>query len=178
MCLIPLPDLSGRFINAPREGGTEQQKAIPSMAASALDSPDAADGRDPRQSELPSGSAASQFGEGPDRRPLAFSPLHRLVEEQAKRAPDAGAVIWGDATWSYRTLMARAAQVSAYLQAAQVGKGGLVAVLLPRRPTRERQNHTGACPSVGRGCVSGEWSRTRFLGCSYSRNGRPRSASC
>ena len=61
-------------------------------------------------------------------------PLHRLVEAQAARIPDAVAVVCGDERVYYAALNARANRLARRLQAAGVARGSLVGVSLERSP--------------------------------------------
>lgn len=59
-------------------------------------------------------------------------PVHSLVEEQARRTPDAVAVRCSGESWSYRELDERANAVAAALQARGIGKGALVGISAER----------------------------------------------
>jgi amino acid adenylation domain-containing protein len=56
--------------------------------------------------------------------------VHSLFEQQAARAPEAPAVLWGNAELSYRELNARANQVAQALQDQGVGPGAYVPLLM------------------------------------------------
>ncbi|MFP2934401.1 non-ribosomal peptide synthetase, partial [Pyxidicoccus sp. 3LG] len=58
--------------------------------------------------------------------------LHRLIEQQATRTPDAPALRYEDAELSYRQLDARANQLAHYLRTLGVGPDVLVALCLER----------------------------------------------
>ena len=58
--------------------------------------------------------------------------LHRLIEAQALRTPDAIAAIFGEQQWNYAQLMARVRVLACALERAGAGSGTVVAVLLPR----------------------------------------------
>ncbi|MFF8812630.1 amino acid adenylation domain-containing protein [Streptomyces pactum] len=60
--------------------------------------------------------------------------VHRLVEEQCRRTPDAPAVTGDDTTWTYAELNTRANRLAHELTARGAGPGQLVAVALPRTP--------------------------------------------
>ncbi|HEX6745681.1 MAG TPA: amino acid adenylation domain-containing protein [Longimicrobium sp.] len=60
--------------------------------------------------------------------------LHELFEAQAARTPDADAVVWGEETWSYARLDARANAVAAELRARGVGPEVRVGVCARRTP--------------------------------------------
>ncbi|MET0622970.1 MAG: amino acid adenylation domain-containing protein [Pyrinomonadaceae bacterium] len=60
--------------------------------------------------------------------------LHELFEARAARAPDAPAVIYGDARVTYGELNARANQLAHYLKELGVGAESRVCVLLERSP--------------------------------------------
>jgi amino acid adenylation domain-containing protein len=90
-----------------------------------------------RLSELPLLTAAEKrqvliefndtFAEYPRDRPL-----HRFIEEQVERTPDAPALIFGSTQLSYRELNARANQLAHYLRSLGVGPEALVAVCAER----------------------------------------------
>ncbi|GAB7110203.1 hypothetical protein JCM4814A_85180 [Streptomyces phaeofaciens JCM 4814] len=69
-------------------------------------------------------------------RPAAPAPavpcLHRLVEEQARRTPDAIAVTCGSVHLTYAELDRGANRLAHFLRARGAGRGATVAVLLPR----------------------------------------------
>ncbi|RSS95307.1 non-ribosomal peptide synthetase [Streptomyces sp. WAC05292] len=60
--------------------------------------------------------------------------LHALVEEQARRTPDAPAVRFGGRSLTYRELDERAERLAGLLRARGARPGGFVAVLLERSP--------------------------------------------
>ena len=64
----------------------------------------------------------------------ADTPVHRLFEEQARKAPDALAVSWRGQRLTYRQLDDRADGLSAALRAAGVRPGDLVALRIGRTP--------------------------------------------
>lgn len=66
--------------------------------------------------------------------PPAVACVHRVIEEQARRTPDAPAVACEDAVWSYATLNRRANAAARRLIAAGVGPDEPVAVFLERAP--------------------------------------------
>ena len=70
-------------------------------------------------------------GDG-EERDWPFVPLHNAVEAQAACTPNAVAVEAADATLTYAALNARADAVAAALRKRGVGRGALVAVVLPR----------------------------------------------
>jgi amino acid adenylation domain-containing protein len=59
-------------------------------------------------------------------------PLHQLIEAQADRTPDAIAVEFGEAKWTFRQLIARANTISSHLRQTGVERGSVVAVVLHR----------------------------------------------
>jgi amino acid adenylation domain-containing protein len=59
-------------------------------------------------------------------------PIHRLIEDQVKRTPDAPAVTFEDATLSYAELDRRANRLAHYLQSLGVGVESLVGVCMER----------------------------------------------
>ncbi|MFJ2258820.1 amino acid adenylation domain-containing protein [Streptomyces sp. NPDC087844] len=59
-------------------------------------------------------------------------PLPTLFERQARRTPDADAVVSGDTTWTYAELNARANRLAHALTARRVGAEDIVALVLPR----------------------------------------------
>ena len=65
---------------------------------------------------------------------LPEEPLHRLLEAQAARSPDAPAVVCGGHTLSYAELHERANRLARRLRAAGVRRDSLVAVSLERSP--------------------------------------------
>ncbi|WP_406095437.1 amino acid adenylation domain-containing protein [Streptomyces sp. NBC_01013] len=70
-------------------------------------------------------------------RPRAACPpvtrrVHELFEEQVARTPDAGAVTFGEVTWSYAELNVRANRIAHVLRARGVGPEDLVGVCLER----------------------------------------------
>lgn len=84
----------------------------------------------------PIGLPAGQERERAEANATAVDPPDRtlcdLVEEQARRRPDAPAVICGDATVSYREVLADAYRLAGRLRALGAGRGTLVAVVLPK----------------------------------------------
>jgi amino acid adenylation domain-containing protein len=58
--------------------------------------------------------------------------LHEFFEDSADRSPDAVAVVCGERSWSYRALEERANRLARLLRRRGVGRGDLVALLLPR----------------------------------------------
>lgn len=66
---------------------------------------------------------APEFGDGT---------LHGLFEAQARRVPDATALVDGSTQWSYAELDARSAKFAAALAARGVGPGALVGLRIPR----------------------------------------------
>jgi amino acid adenylation domain-containing protein len=64
----------------------------------------------------------------------ADQPLHRLFEEQVRRAPAAPAVSCGEVTWSYGELNQRANRLARYLRSRGVGPEVPVALCLERSP--------------------------------------------
>ncbi|HYR06203.1 MAG TPA: amino acid adenylation domain-containing protein, partial [Longimicrobium sp.] len=60
--------------------------------------------------------------------------LHELFEAQAARTPDADALVWGEETWTYRQLNARATAIAAELRAHGVGPEVRVGVCARRTP--------------------------------------------
>jgi amino acid adenylation domain-containing protein len=58
--------------------------------------------------------------------------IHHLFEQQAERSPDAAAVLWADGVLSYRDLDQRANRLARHLRTLGIGRGAMVAVLLPR----------------------------------------------
>lgn len=69
------------------------------------------------------------------RRPVADASVHELVEQRARRSPDAVAVVQGERSVSYRELLEEADRLAARLRAAGVRRGTLVGLLLERTPT-------------------------------------------
>ena len=64
----------------------------------------------------------------------AAKTLHALFVEQAKRTPDALAVVQGDAAMSYALLDAQATRIASGLRAQGVGPGQMVGLYLERTP--------------------------------------------
>lgn len=60
--------------------------------------------------------------------------LHDPVLAQARRNPDAAAVITADTTLTFRDLQLRSAAVTSWLQARALGRGYLVAIVMPKCP--------------------------------------------
>ncbi|HEY7490704.1 MAG TPA: amino acid adenylation domain-containing protein, partial [Candidatus Tectomicrobia bacterium] len=58
--------------------------------------------------------------------------IHRLIEAQAARTPDAVAVVFEEQEWTYRELNSRANQLAHYLRAQGVGPEGLVGICVER----------------------------------------------
>ena len=58
--------------------------------------------------------------------------LHELVEDQARRTPDALALIAGEERWTYRELLERAGRIAHHLRAQGVGPEVRVGVSLPK----------------------------------------------
>lgn len=58
--------------------------------------------------------------------------VHELFEEQARQAPDAVAVRFGDREWTYAAANARTNRLARYLSSIGVGSGGVVAIAVPR----------------------------------------------
>nr|WP_277991511.1 non-ribosomal peptide synthetase [Corallococcus macrosporus] len=82
---------------------------------------------------LSDGERQRLLRDGADGEPLAREPaLHQRIEAQARRTPDAVALIVGARRWSYAWLDARANQLAHALRARGVGPETRVAVLLPR----------------------------------------------
>jgi amino acid adenylation domain-containing protein len=96
------------------------------------------------RTDAPTGSDGEVEGAGrpraaagsPDREaaPAAWRPVHRLVEEQAARAPHALAVAAGELRLSYGELDRRAGRVAARLRALGAGAESCVALLTERTP--------------------------------------------
>jgi amino acid adenylation domain-containing protein/non-ribosomal peptide synthase protein (TIGR01720 family) len=59
-------------------------------------------------------------------------PVHRMIEAQAGRTPEAVALVDGEERWTYRELTARAAELAERLRRMGVGPEARVAVCLPR----------------------------------------------
>ena len=78
--------------------------------------------------------AAAIAGWNDTRRAVSGSTVHALVEAQARRTPDAVAVVQGERSVTYRELLEEADRVAARLRAAGVGPGTLVGLLLERTP--------------------------------------------
>ncbi|MEW5926734.1 MAG: amino acid adenylation domain-containing protein [Gemmatimonadota bacterium] len=64
----------------------------------------------------------------------ADSPIHRLFEEQAARAPDAVAVVYGERSLTYRELNERANRLARHLAGVGVGPESRVGIFLERGP--------------------------------------------
>ncbi|MBW8852646.1 MAG: amino acid adenylation domain-containing protein [Xanthomonadales bacterium] len=64
----------------------------------------------------------------------AAQTVHALFEAQAARAPDALAVVQGEAALDYATLDAQATRIAAHLRAHGVGPGRMVGLYLERTP--------------------------------------------
>jgi amino acid adenylation domain-containing protein len=62
-----------------------------------------------------------------------FAPVHRQVREQARRTPEALALVRGGEAWSYARLLREADAVAARLRDAGVRRGDVVAVSAARR---------------------------------------------
>jgi acyl-CoA synthetase (AMP-forming)/AMP-acid ligase II len=60
--------------------------------------------------------------------------LWHLVEHRAKDAPEAPALLFGDARWSNAEFRERAARIASGLRALGIGRGDVVAVQLPNIP--------------------------------------------
>ncbi|MGH8764670.1 MAG: AMP-binding protein, partial [Burkholderiales bacterium] len=60
--------------------------------------------------------------------------LWQLVEQRAREAPDAPALLFGDAQWSNAELRERAAKLAGGLRALGIGRGDVIAVQLPNIP--------------------------------------------
>jgi amino acid adenylation domain-containing protein len=67
-------------------------------------------------------------------RPLPPTTVHALFEDQARRTPDAIALTFQGADWSYRALDLAAACLALRLRAARIGPGALVALCVERSP--------------------------------------------
>nr|UYH37511.1 amino acid adenylation domain-containing protein [Myxococcaceae bacterium MCy9487] len=61
-------------------------------------------------------------------------PIHRLVEAQVARTPEALALDYGDQRWTYRELNQRANQLAHHLRAQGVGPESMVALCVDRSP--------------------------------------------
>ncbi|RKG92068.1 non-ribosomal peptide synthetase [Corallococcus terminator] len=61
-------------------------------------------------------------------------PIHRLVEAQVARTPEAVAVEYGERRWTYRELNGRANQLAHHLRALGVGPESMVALCVERSP--------------------------------------------
>ena len=66
------------------------------------------------------------------KRDFPQKPLHELIAQQAKRTPDAIAVVSGDQTQTYRQLDDRSNQLANYLRDQKVGRGDLVGMCCNR----------------------------------------------
>lgn len=66
--------------------------------------------------------------------PLGQECVHALVLAQARRHPDATAIVWRDQSLSYAALVERAAHYADGLAAHGIGKGAVVAISLMRSP--------------------------------------------
>jgi amino acid adenylation domain-containing protein len=66
------------------------------------------------------------------RRELPDRRMHELFEERVRRQPDAVAAVFGNRSWSYRELNARANQVGRALRQRGLGREGVVAVVCER----------------------------------------------
>ncbi|MCT2588392.1 amino acid adenylation domain-containing protein [Streptomyces sp. N2-109] len=74
----------------------------------------------------------ARFGQQDELPPDAGATLHGLFEEQARRAPDAVALVDGEECLSYGRLDTRANRLARRLRARGAARGERVAVLLPR----------------------------------------------
>ncbi|WKB55455.1 non-ribosomal peptide synthetase [Eleftheria terrae] len=72
-----------------------------------------------------------QWGSHPQRHP-ADQPVHRLIEQQAARTPQATALVYGEQVLSYQALNARANQLAHRLIAAGVRREARVGIALER----------------------------------------------
>ncbi|MER6569862.1 amino acid adenylation domain-containing protein [Streptomyces sp. NPDC001093] len=97
--------------------------------------------RDPHRTcaELPLLTEAAhtrlrQAGDAADRPAQGREPVHVLIERQTDRTPDAPALTWRGTDLSYAGLDRAANRLAHRLQAAGVGRGDLVGILLPRGP--------------------------------------------
>ncbi len=74
-----------------------------------------------------------RLGQGPGRSPWkAGRPGHRLVEEQARRTPEATALIATEGSLTYREMERRANQLARHLIGLGVGPGSVVGLCVPR----------------------------------------------
>ncbi|HJX29629.1 MAG TPA: amino acid adenylation domain-containing protein, partial [Thermoanaerobaculia bacterium] len=86
----------------------------------------------PMQSEAATHQVLREWN---DTRPAGAAepvPVHRMIEAQAARTPEATALVDGEERWTYRELAARAAELAARLRRMGVGPEARVAVCLPR----------------------------------------------
>ncbi len=86
---------------------------------------------DPRPDAARLGSLAS---EGPATSEGDERIIHRVFEAQARRTPDATALLWAGASWSYRDLDRQANRLAHRLLEDGVARGECVGLGLPRSP--------------------------------------------
>ncbi|MGZ3145617.1 non-ribosomal peptide synthetase [Lentzea chajnantorensis] len=117
------------------EAGTVRRMmtAFDLLLAAGLRAPDTRISRLPIATEQERARVVAEFSGGGSAAPARTAgTLHGLFEQQADRAPDAPAVVFGDRTLSYRELDERANQLARFLRAEGVGPEQLVGVSLPR----------------------------------------------